>query len=92
MANACQDYICKITSRQILVAIPANSPTNIETMNPKHKTTAQMQAELDLMRVMYARRQSLNQPRRDRMIGWVMVLLATIFVSAVTILIISTIR
>ena len=57
-------------------------------MNTDPKTTAQLQAELDLLRVMYARRQSLNQPRRDRMIGWIMILLSTIAISALTILII----
>lgn len=71
--------------------IPSNhAPRNLKNHPAmKPKTTAEMQQEIDLMRVMYARRQSLNQPRRDRMIGLVMVLLGTITVSAITIIIIT---
>ena len=36
----------------------------------QNKTARQIQAEIDLMRLAYAYRMNVNQPRRDRMVGW----------------------
>jgi hypothetical protein len=42
----------------------------------QNKTTAQLQAELDFMRAMYAQRRSLNHRRHEAMIGWSLVAVA----------------
>jgi len=42
----------------------------------QNKSAAQIQAELDFMRSMYASRRSLNRPRHEALIGWSLVTVA----------------
>ena len=45
----------------------------------QNKTARQIHAEIDLMRLAYAYRMNVNQPRRDRMVGWcLLAIMATI--------------
>jgi hypothetical protein len=59
---------------------------------PNHRPAAEIQREIDLMRSMYATRRSLNQPRRDAMVGWCLVglALAVPAIAAIAILILGT--
>jgi hypothetical protein len=41
-----------------------------------HKSAADIQRDIDLMRVMYAERRSMNRIRQETMIGWSLVAVA----------------
>ena len=54
-------------------------------MNFTKKTAAEIQRDLAFMRAMYAERRSLNQPRRDRMVGAILILCGIIALSLLVI-------
>ena len=45
----------------------------------QNKTAAEIQADIDLMRLAYASRMNQNQPRRDRMVGWSLLIVGVFF-------------
>ena len=44
------------------------------------KTTEEIQREIDFMRAMYAQRMNENQPRRERMLGAIIILCGVVAV------------
>lgn len=42
-------------------------------MNTTHKTTQDIQRDIEFMRAMYAQRRSMNNPRHQAMVGWSLV-------------------
>lgn len=55
--------------------------TGVREYIPMHqnKTAAEIQADIDLMRLAYASRMNQNQPRRDRMVGWSLLIVGVFF-------------
>jgi len=51
------------------------------------KTAQEIQDDITLMRQAYAERRSLNQPRRDRMLGWGFLSIIVVVPAGVAILI-----
>lgn len=44
----------------------------------QNKTAAQIQADIELMRLRYAERRSLNHPRHEALVGWSLVAVGVI--------------
>ena len=52
--------------------------TTTEQHRASRKSADQIQAEIDLIRLAYTERMIINQPRRDRMVGWCLLLIALV--------------